>query len=132
MKRSLSGRTLKFDFSPPRIFDPSQRLQLYRCCREGVRIQQGSLYGLQPIFYLTHFLQVPSFLTIMFTVDLNQVVQWLALAEKGRKWDEESSTPMFEYRSLKGAKAYFALKLSRIFSEKAARTFKFGTMTPRA
>jgi len=28
----------------------------------------------------------------------SKVVQWLALAEKGRKWDEESSTPMFEYR----------------------------------
>ena len=31
---------------------------------------------------------------------IRQVVQWLALAEKGRKWDEESSTPMFEYRWL--------------------------------
>ena len=27
-------------------------------------------------------------------------MQWLALAEKGRKWDEESATPMFEYKYL--------------------------------
>ena len=57
----------------------------------------------------THFGQFPRFLRIVFTVDLNQVVQWLALAEKGRKWDEESSTPMFEYRWLGGAKTYLVL-----------------------
>ena len=52
------------------------------------------------LFLNFYFWQYPSFLTIMLILLIRQVVQWLALAEKGRKWDEESSTPMFEYRWL--------------------------------
>ena len=41
---------------------------------------------------------------------IHKVVEWLALAEKGRKWDEESATPMFEYRSLRRAQSLIAFK----------------------